>query len=466
VNELRDLLDSAEAFCRRFLTALSDSHFRLLALWVAHTYVIDAAETTPYLHVTSAEPESGKTRVLEVLDLLCCKSTQLIDPSGASLYRGLDSGEIVTLLLDEVDNFLPGGKADSDAKRTIVGLLNGGYRRGIRVPRVTDGRNLQWFEPFGPKALTGIGALPQTLESRSIRYRIRRRRRDREPIERFRRKPALADAEPIANGFASWANETIVSALEFADPELPEALSDRQQDACELLVALADMAGGEWPQQTRDALVEVFDEARKAAAAESRGTLLLADLRDAFDKLGDPVATSALIARFNGFDERPWGGWSEGKGMGPRDLARLLRPFEIRPKTVRLSDDKTPKGYSRKDCEDAFARYLEPQSATSATTAQPSQKQADSTRHNDPPCGGLEEAANLHGYWDVADVADTGRGEAANVPTFGDPDYLVYVAEVHRNGHLTTGEALELERLHDLIEKARDARRGGAGSEA
>jgi hypothetical protein len=79
--------------------------------------------------VTSAEPESGKTRTLEVLDLLVYRPAPILDPSAASLYRGLDSGEIVTLLVDEVDAFLPNGKADSEAKRTILGLLNGGYRR-------------------------------------------------------------------------------------------------------------------------------------------------------------------------------------------------------------------------------------------------------------------------------------------------------------------------------------------------
>jgi hypothetical protein len=452
VSELRDLLESTEAFCRRFLTALSDAHFQVLALWVAHTYVMRAAETTAYLHVTSAEPESGKTRVLEVLDLHCCRSSQLVDPSGASLYRGLDSGEIVTLLLDEVDNFLPGGKADSDAKKTIVGLLNGGYRRGIRVPRVTNGRNLQWFEPFGPKALTGIGALPQTLESRSSRYRMRRRRRDSEPVEKFRRKKALADGEPIANGFAAWAaNGTILGTLEEADPELPESLSDRQQDACELLVAIADLAGDEWPNRARQALTEVFEEARKDAAAESWGTLLLADLRAAFDDLGDSAATSALLDRFNGLDERSWGSWNDGNGMRPRDLARLLRPFEIRPKTVRISEDKTAKGYKQEDCEDAFARYLAPQSVTSVTTAQPSQKQRASIRNNDCSCDGLETPANPHGCGDVTDVTDNGRREP---PKWGEDGYLDYLVAVHENGHITTAEALELERWHVLIRNA------------
>jgi hypothetical protein len=35
--------------------------------------------------------------------------------------------------------------------------------------------------------------------------------------------------------------------------------------------------------------------------------------------------------------------------------------------------------------------------------------------------------------------------------TFGDPGYLGYVATVHRDGHITTGEALQCERMHKLV---------------
>jgi len=123
---LAHVLDDVEGFMRRFLAALSDAHFTVLALFTAHTYAIGAADTTVYIHTTSAEVECGKTRLLEVLELLTHRPAMLLDPSAAALYRGIDSGEMVTLLIDEVDTYLPGGKADSDAKKTIVGLRTEG----------------------------------------------------------------------------------------------------------------------------------------------------------------------------------------------------------------------------------------------------------------------------------------------------------------------------------------------------
>jgi hypothetical protein len=66
-------------------------------------------------------------------------------------------------------------------------------------------------------------------------------------------------------------------------------------------------------------------------------------------------------------------------------------------------------------------------------------------------------AANPHEQSDVAGVAVTNGGMAGRSPNFGDPGYLEYVATVHRDGHITTGEALELERLHKFVLRGRSA---------
>ena len=171
-TRLAALLDEVEAFCRRFLASLDDAHFVVLALFVAHTHAIEAADASPPLHVTSAEPSSGKTRVIEVLELLVAEPAPMIDPTAAALFRGLHSGQFVTVLLDEVDNFLIGGKSDSEGKRAVLALLNGGYRRGMQVPRVRDRSNMiDLFDVFGPKVIAGLARLPDTLASRSLRIR-------------------------------------------------------------------------------------------------------------------------------------------------------------------------------------------------------------------------------------------------------------------------------------------------------
>lgn len=94
---------------------------------------------------------------------------------------------------------------------------------------------------------------------------------------------------------------------------------------------------------------------------------LLADLQDIFG--GDNHAsTETLLSKLNAMSDRPWPESSRGKPLTARGLARLLKPFGILSKTVRLSSTDTVKGYERKDFLDAFARYLP---VVSVTTSQP-----------------------------------------------------------------------------------------------
>jgi hypothetical protein len=65
----------------------------------------------------------------------------------------------------------------------------------------------------------------------------------------------------------------------------------------------------------------------------------------------------------------------------------------------------------------------------------------------------------------IPEKAANGENDADRTPILGDPDYLAFIAGVHENGHITTEEALELERLHGLIEKATAAKRDGGEEE-
>jgi len=92
--------------------------------------------------------------------------------------------------------------------------------------------------------------------------------------------------------------------------------------------------------------------------------MLLRDIRAIFDdRKVDRLSSATLVSELTEIETSPWVEWKNGKPLTARGLAKLLRPFEIDPNSVRLGD-KTPKGYLRSDFEDAFQRYL---SATSAT---------------------------------------------------------------------------------------------------
>src|SRR5262249_12144071 len=74
-------------------------------------------------------------------------------------------------------------------------------------------------------------------------------------------------------------------------------------------------------------------------------------------------------------------------------LARVLKPFGIVSHTIRLAGGWTPKGYERKDFEDAWARYSpdppDPDSAVSDTDPAAS---GDPNRHNATTAGGVGQS--------------------------------------------------------------------------
>jgi hypothetical protein len=122
------LLGEISALLRRFVV-MSDGQALVVALWVVHTHTRGAADTTPYLAVTSPEKRSGKTRLLEVLELLVARPWFTGRTTAAVLPRKIDA-DAPTLLLDESDAAFNGDKEYAEALR---GVLNTGHRRGGRT---------------------------------------------------------------------------------------------------------------------------------------------------------------------------------------------------------------------------------------------------------------------------------------------------------------------------------------------
>jgi hypothetical protein len=166
----------------------------VIALWVAHTWALDATDYTPYLHIFSAETSSGKSRLLEVLAMLVNKPWKLESVSVAALFRRVEKDQ-PTLLYDEIDNVFRGNGKDDDTK-DLRACLNSGFKRGGTFTRcVGQNANLdvKEFATFSPKALTGIGkVLSDTLSNRCIPIELVRQTRE-EKVHRFRQREVEAE---------------------------------------------------------------------------------------------------------------------------------------------------------------------------------------------------------------------------------------------------------------------------------
>jgi hypothetical protein len=348
------ILDAVERFIVRFVF-VSETEAGLIALWVAHTHAFTAATSTPYLFVSSAEMQSGKTRLLEVLDLLVATPWYTGKTSAAALVRKIDRDR-PTLLLDESDAAF---HADREYAEALRGILNTGHRIGGKASVcVGQGKDItvRDFSTFCPKAIAGLRRLPDTVADRSIPIVLKRAVKGEIP-EKFRRKRiVVSEATELRDRVCNWVG-SVFDKLDTAEPCLPDSLSDRQQDGAEPLLAIADAAGGDWPYKAREALVSILTRADRA---ESHLTRLLADIREIFQASGtERIRSTELAGKLAGIETSPWGEWSRGKPISTTQLARLLARFGIAPQTIRFGGD-TGKGYAAGDFQDAWGRYLPP----------------------------------------------------------------------------------------------------------
>ena len=399
--DLSTLLDDVRSMITKYV-ALTAPQADAIALWVAHTHAFEAAETTPYLSATSPEKRSGKTRLLEVLELLVKQPWLTGRTTAAALARKVDKLR-PTLLLDESDAAF---KGDKEYTETLRGMLNTGHRQGGCVTTcIGQGANIDFkdFSTFCPKVIAGIGKLPDTVTDRSIPITMKRRSRG-EHVERFRYRDATKEGMPLYNRLTMWADQ-VIPGLREARPDIPASLNDRAADGWEPLLAISDMAGDGWSRRARQAAATL--NVGDAQEDQSVGVILLADIQGVFGDEIDQLPSVALIERLIAIEESPWGEWL-GKVLTPISLAKLLKPFGVRPRSIRTADG-TPKGYRREDLTDAWSRYT---SSLSATPQQvENERNATDMR---PDRNGLvadRERGQISLFEpDVADVAGDTRG--------------------------------------------------------
>jgi hypothetical protein len=326
---------------------LSSEAATIVVLWILFAWVHEtAAVHSPILLVTSPQADCGKTTLLSLVGFLVPRALLCVEISEATLFRGIELWQ-PTIIVDEADVIL----VNNEPLRSVV---NSGWTRGASVPRcIGDERIPHAFPTFCPKAIGMKGRkLPDTTLSRCITIELKRKRSD-ERVEHFR---AIDDAglEELRQQALRWSTDNAES-LNGAEPQMPPGFDNRLGDNFRLLLAIADLAGGEWPDQAREA-AQMLSGASDTA---STGARLLADIRAAFDEAGsDVLSSSDLVGKLTAEPDSPWAEWKSGKPITQNQLARLLKPFGIAPGQVWITADRQSRGYRRAQFEDAWARYV------------------------------------------------------------------------------------------------------------
>jgi hypothetical protein len=362
------LLDDVEAFLRKFVAYPGEHHAHAHTLWIAHTWWMDCWESTPRIAFLSPEPGSGKTRALEVTEPLVPRPIHSINTTAAYLFRKVgDPLGRPTILYDEIDTVF-GPKAREHEE--VRGLINAGHRKYATAGRcVVRGKNVETEElpAYCAVALAGLDDLPDTIMTRSVIVRMKRRRPD-EQIKPWRRRVNSAEAQRLYERLINWSNSA--TPLQDGWPDMPDSIEDRDADVWEALLAVADLAGGHWPQTARTAAVKLVAESRDRKP--SLGVLLLRDMRTVFAD-DDRLPTADILTALNKIDEAPWAKIQKGEPLTARGLASRLAKYGIGSRDMHFGA-QVLKGYARAEFIDAWDRYIQPlsaseENATSATSA-------------------------------------------------------------------------------------------------
>lgn len=158
------LLTELEGFLRRYVAFPKPHQAAVVAAWILHTHCYQSFESTPRLAVVAPEKQSGKTRLLECLDVLTQQPLHCSNISPAALFRVID-GEPSTILLDEADAVFA---TRGDGREELRSLLNAGHRRGAEVVRIVGDDWPARMRDACTSVVAESGANPQSIGIRLL----------------------------------------------------------------------------------------------------------------------------------------------------------------------------------------------------------------------------------------------------------------------------------------------------------
>jgi hypothetical protein len=414
-----ELLDELCQAFTRYVVFPGPQAADAVTLWVAATHAQPAWEHAPRLAVVSPLKRCGKSRLLDVVAETCHAPLITVNATIAAVVRSIGD-DPPTLLVDEADT-LWGTRKQADSNEDLRGLLNAGHQRNRPMLRwdVTS-RTLDRLDTFAMALLAAIGELPDTIMDRAVVIRMRRRAPG-EQVDPYRTRRDAPPLNQLRDRLASWAREHLRE-LQHAQPAMP--LEDRAADTWEPLIAIGDLAGGDWPSRARAAATLMTAAEAQQEEDTSAGVRLLGDLREVFGD-DDALYSTTILDRLHKLEDAPWADWY-GRPLTTRELAKLLRPYQVRSKSVREhGTGASLKGYARADLHDAWRRYVPP--ASQAT--HPPQDEEPAAQ------APLEAVADAQPPSDTADTSPPAVSDVSQGPEASATDLTWGVAHVSDVSH-------------------------------
>ena len=360
-------LDQMAGLLERFVFLKDRRLYRLLALWVAATHMYSDFEYTGYIFVSSPEPQSGKTRLLEMLDLLVASSSGIIiSPTEATMFRTVEGQ---TQFLDEVD-----GIANQEQLRNV---LNAGFQQDAKVKRMQEsqdgGYQPREFPVYAPRVLAGIGNRILAPATRDRTFSVEMvRQKSSERRERLRLSKIREEADAVKKNASAWVmqnKQAITRRYESFDFPYLQSLRDRTIDVAQPLAAILEIAYQD--HATLDAVRQEFIEAVAITRNEED---TVTDDHKILQVLTDLARTEdPLVGNSTELAQRCAAALGQAADAIP--ITAVLRKYSFDTKSIRTDATATPRyrySLSLEVLVDLLSRYggLEQDSTSRAASAQ------------------------------------------------------------------------------------------------
>ncbi len=229
-----DLYAEIEAFIRRFMWYGDERLYKLIPLWIMESYVFMVFDEVGYLALVGTK-RTGKTRLFEILEMLCFNATMSSSATDAYIYRTVERSR-ATLLFDEADSLR---KAPKEAVNEKLEIIRSGYKRFGKVGRC-EGENSRTvtFSTYSMKAIANVTGLEEALEDRVIHVNVERKPKEVQ-VEKMLKRELRDTAQVLRNKLYFFGLQHAKPIADIYRSYRPEGLEDREAEIWGGLLSLA-----------------------------------------------------------------------------------------------------------------------------------------------------------------------------------------------------------------------------------